>query len=340
MLHPIRIALIGAGIFAHNAHLPALLAMPDRFHIAAVYSRTEERARALVERIPYPADAMTDLAALLARNDVDAVDILLPIDQLPSAVDMALAAGKHVISEKPIAPDIATGRRLLRVHAHHPDQVWMVAENWRYEEAFQQAGMLVRSGAIGRPLALSWSLHIPMREGNKYYGTAWRRSGSFPGGFLLDGGVHHVAALRMVAGEIASVSAMTAQMHADLPPADTLSAALEFESGLIGHYAASYTAASPFPSYLTIVGERGAIQCDRGYLALRTDERDETRELGESRSVNRELLAFAEAIERGAPHLNTPASALQDVAVVEAMLRSSQEGRRFPVEKIEKRIEA
>ena len=84
---------------------------------------------------------------------------------------------------------------------------------------------------------------MPLKPGNKYYHTDWRRSGTFPGGFLLDGGVHHVAALRQVVGEIVSVSAEVRQVRADLPPADTLSAALEFESGVIGSYSVTYAAA-------------------------------------------------------------------------------------------------
>jgi predicted dehydrogenase len=127
---------------------------------------------------------------MLARPDVEAVNVILPIEPLPEAVEKSLAAGKHVISEKPIAPDVATGRRLIQFARAYPKQVWMVAENDRYEPAFQQAGDLIRAGAIGKPLMASWSLPMSMQPDNKFYHTPWRRSGTFPGGFLLDGGVH------------------------------------------------------------------------------------------------------------------------------------------------------
>jgi len=95
---------------------------------------------------------------------------------------------------------------------------------------------LVRAGAIGGSLLASWMLPISVKPDNKYYHTAWRRSGTFPGGFLLDGGVHHAAILRQVVGEIASISAEVKQLRVDLPPADTLSASLAFANGAVGSY--------------------------------------------------------------------------------------------------------
>jgi predicted dehydrogenase len=136
MREPIRLALIGAGIFARDAHVPALRTMGDplgdRFEIVAVYSRTRATAEALLPLLPGKPDICTDLTTLLRRSDIEAVDVLLPIEALPAAVDMALAAGKHVVSEKPLAPDVASGRRLLNIYANHPQQVWMVAENVRF----------------------------------------------------------------------------------------------------------------------------------------------------------------------------------------------------------------
>jgi len=99
---PVRIAIIGAGIFARDAHIPAMLELGNTFEIVAICSRREESARELAEKLPNKADVYTDAAQLLAREDIEAIDILLPISTMPSMVEQALAAGKHVISEKPI----------------------------------------------------------------------------------------------------------------------------------------------------------------------------------------------------------------------------------------------
>jgi predicted dehydrogenase len=330
---PIRLGLIGAGIFARDAHLPTLKSLADTFEIAAVYSRTQATADSFAKLLPKPPRVYTDLAALLSNPDIDAVNILLPIEQLASAVEQSLEAGKHVISEKPIAPDVKTGRKLLDLYATRPDQVWMVAENWRYEAAFMQAAEVMQRGDIGQPLVFHWALHIPFMPDGKYYQTSWRRSGTFPGGLLMDGGVHHVAVIRMILGEIASVSAETTQMRPDLPPADTLSAALRLDSGVIGHYTVNYTAGASFQTYLSVVGTKGSLRVSRDLLEVTADHSTSSTSFGNSHGVYGELVAFADAINDGTPHRNSPQAALQDVAVVEAILTSAASGTRVTPER-------
>jgi predicted dehydrogenase len=179
MSEPIRLALVGTGLFAQDAHLPALQTLGDRFQIVAVYSRSRANAEALAAQIPGSPQIYTDLDVLLANADVEAVDVILPIEVLPDAVEKSLQAGKHVISEKPLAPDVATGRHLIQTYNRASNhQVWMIAENYRYEESFRRAGAVVRSGEIGALVLAEWTLLLPTLPGNKYYGTDWRRSGT------------------------------------------------------------------------------------------------------------------------------------------------------------------
>lgn len=322
--NPIRLALVGAGIFAQNAHLPALLTLQDRIEIVAVYSRTHMTAATLAQRVGEGAAVYTDLSALLARPDIDAVDILLPIPIQSDFVDAALRAGKHVISEKPIAPDRTTAHRLLTLHADRPDQVWMVAENWRYEEAFERAGHLIAENVIGRPVTAAWSRFVALKPGNPYYATTWRRSG-FAGGLLLDGVIHLAAALRLVLGEVASVVSMVDQVAPDLPPADTLTAVLRFASGATCALQVSYAVDSPWGAPLTIVGAAGSLRIDRGFIEIaRPGAEVEHIACGKLHGVQRELAAFADAVQHGAPHRNTPAEGLRDLAIVEALLTAAQ----------------
>jgi predicted dehydrogenase len=334
---PLRIGLVGAGIFAQEAHVPALQALGDTFEIAAIHSRTRAKAEALAAQIaensPAP-EVVDDLDTLLGRADIEAVDLVLPIPTMPDVIRRALAAGKHVISEKPAAPDVKTGRELLAVYAQRPDQVWSVAENWRYEDAILHAADLIRAGEIGQPVTCHWVLHTSMNQENKYYHTTWRRESAFPGGFILDGGVHHVAALRLILGEISAVNAVARQIREDLPPIDTLNAALVFESGLAGMYSITYAAESPWPNMLHIVGENGTLRVHPGEIeitapsgATRTDRTDR-------RGIENELAAFAAAIQDGQPLRNTPEEGVRDVAVIEAMLRSAETGQQETVERV------
>jgi predicted dehydrogenase len=326
-LHPIRIALAGAGIFASDAHVPSLLRLRGEFELVAIYSRTETTAARLAGELPGPAAIYTDFAALLDNASVEALDIVLPIPAVPALLLAALASGKHILSEKPIAPDRATARTLLAAYTQRDQQVWMVGENWRYESAIVQAAGLVRRGAIGAPLTCHAALYTPVLPGNKYFGSLWRESGEIPGGHLLDAGVHHIAALRMIVGEIAAVSATAKQLAPHLPPVDTISAHLHFANGAVGTYLASFAVGAPWPPYFYIVGEKGALRVQRGEIELTSNGATEIIQCPKFDGVEMELRAFAQAIRRQTPHTNTPEEADRDLAVIEALLKSAASGQ-------------
>jgi len=334
MTDPIRLALIGAGLFAREAHIPALIALQDQYRVVAVASRTLETAQARAAQFPYAVEAVTDLPGLLARDDVEVVNVVLPIQVQPPVLEMALKSGKHVISEKPIAPTAAEGRRLIEQHTS--GSLWMVAENFRYQAAFVRAAELVAEGVIGRPLVANWTMYSPLNPGDKYYETAWRRAGDFPGGFLLDGGVHWVAAFRLIVGEITRVSGFATLTREDIPPLNALTANFEFENGCIGNFSVIVGAApgGDYGTGLTISGSDGFMQA--GYDRVTITRGDETRTLKVAgvHNVQAELAAFAEALRQGKPHRNSPQQALQDVVVIEALLRSAESGQAETVERV------
>lgn len=332
---PIRLGILGAGLFARDAHLPNLLSLTDSFELVAVCSRTADSARLLNEKLPTPVPIHTDMDEFLAREDMDAVDIVLPIALMPQAIEKALQAGKHIISEKPMSPSVEAGQKLLMIHAQYPNLVWMVAENWRYAPAVQQARQLLENLEIGRPLLAHWAIHVQMSAENKYYHTAWRRDESFRGGFLMDGGVHHAAGWRFLLGDVASVSATATQIRPDLPPADTLSAALQFESGLLASYAVTYAGRAPQDTTLNIVGEKGALHVNRDVLTLMNEQGTQAFSYEDPDGIRQQFAAFAESIVTGAPHLNSPAETLKDVALIEAMLDAAESGQRVKPQQIE-----
>lgn len=333
---PIRLAVLGAGNFVRDVHLPSLAALGAEFQIVAVYSRTQASAQKVVDGLPGSVDLYTDIAPLLARPDIELVDIVLPIGPMSQAVAQALQAGKHVISEKPIAPDVATARSLIETYAqsqsHFPGQQWMVGENWRYEDAFLQARDLLANGAIGQPLLCNWMIHQPIWPDSKYHRTTWRRDNSFPGGFLLDTGVHHMAVLRLILGEIVQVSGVTRSVRPDLPPADSLAATLLFANGVIGNYTVSYAAASALPPYLHITGAEGELRLHRDELLLLRQGQTESLPVVGKNGTQKELAALALAIREGIPHVNPPQAALQDLAVMGAIFTAAETGHRTLVE--------
>jgi predicted dehydrogenase len=143
----------------------------------------------------------------------------------------------------------------------------------------------------------------------------------------LDGGIHNLAALRLILGEITQVSATSCLNSPDLPPADTIAATLTFANGVIGTYLATYATAAPWPPQLYIGGSAGSLRVQRKEIELTREGKTERIETTGFDGVEKELVAFADSIRTGAPHLNTPEEALRDLAVVEALLASAASGQ-------------
>lgn len=326
----LRIGILGSGIFVRDAHLPALLALTEQARVTAIWSRTRANAQAIADVVAAQTGSAPavedDISALVSRPDVDIVDVVLPIDNLADGVRAALAAGKHVISEKPIARNLAEARALVE-EWRATDLHWMVAENIRYESVFMRAAELLRDGSIGKPLTLSWAMQSPVTADVKYYHTPWRRAGDLQGGFLLDSGVHHIAALRMILGEVETVQAFVTQNSPDLPPVDTIAASLRFANGVLGSYVSSFAKAQAAASPLLIVGTEGALRVQRNYsIELTRGDDTQTFNPADGSSVGEELAAFLHTLTNGTPNRNAPEEALRDLAVVEAMLESARIG--------------
>lgn len=119
----------------------------------------------------------TDLDALLARSDIASVIVILPITLQPKIILKALAAGKHVISEKPVAPDIEQGLRLIKEYnlEYKPKGlIWRVAENFEAEPGYRAAGAAVAAGKIGTVIFFKAVVVNYIDKESKWYKTPWR----------------------------------------------------------------------------------------------------------------------------------------------------------------------
>jgi predicted dehydrogenase len=141
-----------------------------------VYSRTLKSATALsagkhVDLYSDDSGAGKTYHDLLLRPDIQAVILALPIMSQPEYIEAALAAGKHVLSEKPIAADIKRARHLIAYYKG--DKVkggatWGVAENFRFLESFEFARQEVSK--LGRILGFQVKVFGHVKPGGNYFG--------------------------------------------------------------------------------------------------------------------------------------------------------------------------
>ena len=140
--------------------------------------------------------------------------------------------------------------------------------------------------------------------GSKYYETDWRKKPSHQGGFVLDGGVHFVAATRLLlqggGQKIKKVSAFTAQLQEHLPPVDTLNATMLLENGTSGTLSISVGTTDTGSEYV-VACEKGTVTVSRGKVVLKRNDQDaETKEFpDEGNGVKQEMTAWAQSLEQG-----------------------------------------
>ena len=155
--------------------------------------------------------------------------------------------------------------------------------------------------------------------------TAWRKTPEYQGGFLLDGGVHMIAALRLILGsteQITTVSAQSYLQQSYLPPVDTVDAVVKTGSGATGVISLSW--GSPFSKHSF------EFACEKGAVALNGDDvtvNGVTHPVEfDGKGVSLEVAKFATAIANGQAieKRQSPQEALADLEILEQMLQSGE----------------
>ena len=147
MTQDIRVGLIGAGAIAQLAHLPVLSRIKG-MTLAAICDNDGAKARALADRFGVP-DVFTDIEDILQLEELDAVVVATPNHLHEPHVIEALAAGKHVLCERPLAVTARGVERILAA-ASRADSMVFVANNHRFRNDVQAFDRFLRNGELGK----------------------------------------------------------------------------------------------------------------------------------------------------------------------------------------------
>ncbi|MGH2533032.1 MAG: Gfo/Idh/MocA family protein, partial [Thermomicrobiales bacterium] len=155
-----------------------------------------------------------DWRRMLDADVVDAVLVLAPVALHHQIALDALAAGKHVLIEKPFAISVRAGRAIVD-EANRRGLVVGVAENLRYAEGVRAMGWAVQEGLIGRPqLWISGGIGNEWSPNRIVARTPWRhRKLEAGGGGAIDVGVHLMHYIRYVMGPVEEISAYVSTME-------------------------------------------------------------------------------------------------------------------------------
>ncbi|MEI6502154.1 MAG: Gfo/Idh/MocA family oxidoreductase, partial [Armatimonadota bacterium] len=157
----IGVGIIGCGIRGRHGYEQYLATHPAvRLRALSHYpnssavlreGRTEADDRAYAERlgVEYYGE---DFAAVLARDDIQIISLMVEPGQAAEYVELAAQAGKHLVSDKPMAGSVADGQRIVDSVNRHGVK-FLVALNERYHPPLRQVRQQLASGAIGKLLA-------------------------------------------------------------------------------------------------------------------------------------------------------------------------------------------
>ena len=330
-----KMGLIGYGAWG-SRHAAAIAESPD-FEFAAVCSQSEQSRRAASER--FGVRTMPTYQDLLNWIDLEAVAIVTPTHLHREVTLAALAAGKHVLLEKPMAPTAAECQSLI-THANAARRILYVGHELRHSTQWGRMRGLIEEGSIGSAQFATIDLwRRPYRLG----AGSWRYDPARVGSWILEEPIHFFDLgcwwLRE-SGRPTSVYARANRLPSSPPDLwDNLSAIVNFESG--SHLTVTQTlAAAEHHLAAKVVGQAGAAlafwdgemdRTEHPACSLKLARNGRVEEIpiapsGELFELRAQLAHFAAAI-RGETHpAITAEEAALAVAVCEAAERSIQSG--------------
>jgi predicted dehydrogenase len=281
MTKPLNIGLVGYG-FMGRTHSNAYKRVNDFFEreyrpvLKAVCGRDAEKAQAFASQWQYES-VETDWQTLIARDDIDAIDICTPNNTHAEIAIAAAEAGKMVLCEKPLSMSVEEGERMVAAvnQAKVPNTVWY---NYRRVPAVTLAKQLVQEGRLGRifhyraQFLQDWTIDADLPQGGA---ALWRldlaAAGSGVTGDLL---AHCIDTAIWLNGSIRDVTAMTEtfvkeRMHnltgkvEKVGIDDACSFLCHFENGSLGLFESTRYARGHKALYtFEINGEHGSLRWD------------------------------------------------------------------------------
>jgi predicted dehydrogenase len=266
----LRVGIVGAGAWSRAAHVPGFQSTPG-VHLVAICDADISRAQQVADEAGI-SRAYASAATMLADEAVDIVSIVTPDDCHRADVELAIAAGVHILCEKPLATTIEDAR-LLASLAESADVRTRVGFVLRFAPSMLMLKELVTSGALG-------TLHLlqAFQQNGQFLDPStpyhWKmdraRTG---GGAIVEYGIHSLDLARWIMGDITSVCATSrtwiptralsdASGLATVDVDDGTAWLLEFAGGAIGLCHAGWaTVGRPPGIEVRIFGSTGAVRC-------------------------------------------------------------------------------
>ena len=250
-----KVALVGCGRISRN-HFDAI-ARIDGLELSAVCDTVPERAEEAgrLNGVPW----FRSYDEMLAKAECDAVAICTPSGLHPRHGIAAARAGKHVISEKPMAIALAAADELVQACDEAGVHLFVVKQN-RLNPAIQLLKRALDKGRFGRLYMANSTVRWARPQ--EYYDQApWRGTWEFDGGAFMNQASHYVDLIQWLVGPVESVIAKTATLARRIETEDSGAAVLKFRAGALGVIEVTMlTYPRNLEGSITLLGEKGTVK--------------------------------------------------------------------------------
>ena len=220
-------------------HYPALQKLNDKFEITALCDVDIKKANKWKETLNLKSeDIYSDYHQMIKRKDIDAFDLMVPIELNYKIAEDIAKAGKPFICEKPLAPTKKQALAARKLPKKYNVPI-LIAENYRYHDEINIIRDLIKNNEIGTVKYFIQNRVVNFPEDmlkNKFAAKEWRQHPEFPGGVILDTGVHDIGALHHIFGAVDKVHAFGINEKDDFSPYSVIQANLLFKSGVTGQF--------------------------------------------------------------------------------------------------------
>lgn len=258
-MRPLRFAVLGSRFWAQ--YQIAAWREVEGAEPVAIYNRTRERAEATAARFGIPA-VYDDVEAMLANERLDFVDIITHPDTFRHFVPLVARHGIAVISQKPMAPDLATGEEMVRI-CREAGVPFFVHENWRWQPQIRALKHALDTTDVGRPFRarLMYSSSYPVFVNEPHL----RDLEQF---MLTDMGTHILDVARYLFGEASVLYCQTRRVDPSIKGEDVATVMMEMGEEVTVTCEMSYASRlehQSFPQVCILV------ECEKGSVELALD---------------------------------------------------------------------
>jgi UDP-N-acetyl-2-amino-2-deoxyglucuronate dehydrogenase len=336
----LNIAVLGCGRIS-NKHFQAILDNSDDYRLIAVCDINAEHSISAGEKYGVPSYHTLD-SMLAEQMAIEVVALCTPSGLHAEQAIQILSAGRHVITEKPMACSLSKAKLMYKAAQEASKELFVVKQN-RLTPAVSALKQAIDLGMFGQIYMVQ--ANVFWTRPQEYFDQAsWRGTKALDGGAILNQASHYVDLLEWLVGPVRSVYAVTKRLARQIETEDTAVMSLEWDNDAVGTMSVTMlTYPNNLEGSVTLLGQKGTVRLDGPGLAdIKTWQFADSHLLDianinfqkndrYSNSHGPYYKNVADVLLRGELSISNAASGLETMYLLDAIYQSAQQQNRVEI---------